>query len=159
MMNRIHITSLCFLMMSGALSAQGFEDAYEPQTLFGSRSGFGGYLGINNKVGEVAGQDAYFVGGEVAIVLNHAFNLGFEGYGMVNQMESENLNEFGSPYNLQMGYGGLHLEPVLWSENALHITAPVLLGAGGIGETRNPLWREDGDGVYVEFPEEFNRSS
>lgn len=143
------------ILLSISLSAQ--SDSFEPkeiQTLFGNKSGFGGYLGLNTKFAEINGQDALLTGGELAFVLNRSLNIGFEGYGMVNHVLSDNLSADQEELYLQMGYGGIHIEPVLWSENVLHLSFPILIGAGGVGETIKPYWSENqGEWQFHEDPE------
>lgn len=135
------------------------EEDRDHQTLFGNKRGFGGYLGINSKSMEINGQPAMFMGGELNMVIGHSLNLGFEGYGMLTHVNSDNLNSQGHPYFLQMGYGGFHIEPVIASDNLIHLTLPVLLGAGGIAETQNPLWTGNVvDGVHTDFHQRIHRS-
>ena len=131
----------------------------DQQTLFGNKRGLGGYLGINSKCAEINGQPAMFMGGELSMVIGHSLNLGFEGYGMLTHIESDNLNSNGNPYFLQMGYGGFHIEPVIASDNLIHITLPVLLGAGGVAETFNPIWTGNVvDGINTDFDQQIHRS-
>jgi hypothetical protein len=134
------------------------EEQREVQTLFGNKSGFGGYLGLNTKLGDVNGQEAFFTGGEVAFVLNRSFNLGVEGYGMVNHVLSDEVTDTREKLYIQMGYGGLHLEPVINSEGLIHITMPILLGAGGIGQSIRPFYEEHEGEVTIDFDHEFHDS-
>ena len=130
----------------------------EVQTLFGNKKGFGGYLGMNLKMTEVNGQEALLTGGELCFVLNRSFNIGFEGYGMVNEVRSNNLDYNSDRFFLQMGYGGLHLEPVIASEGLIHVTIPILLGAGGVAETSRPYWEEYNGEVIIDFDPYYHES-
>ncbi len=76
LMKRYSIFSF-ILLLSMTLTAQ--EEKAPIQTVFGNKSGFGGYLGVNTKFTEINGQDALFTGGEVAFVINRSFNMGFAG--------------------------------------------------------------------------------
>jgi hypothetical protein len=147
LMKRLTLLSLIFLM---ALTIKAQDEKAPIQTVFGNKSGFGGYLGVNTKFTEINGQEALFTGGEVAFVVNRSFNIGVEGYGMVNHVRSNNLSVGGDRLYVQMGYGGLHLEPVIYSESVIHLTVPVLLGAGGVGETTRPYWIEDNGNFDIE---------
>lgn len=113
----------------------------ETETLFKSTKMVGGYLGFNTKYSELNGQEALFTGGELSLIAGRKLNIGIEGYGLVNPIkfsqESSNTNY------LNMGYGGFHLEPVLFSKKLLHLTFPVLLGAGGIAETQKSYLNDD----------------
>ena len=147
----ISIITAMFFAITGII-AQNFHR--DQQTLFGDKFGFGGYLGTNVKMTEINNQEALFVGGELNFVLNHSFNIGVEGYGMTNSVFSNSYNESGERNYLEMGYGGLHLEPVLWSESIVHITFPVLLGAGGVAEHSEDkyLYHDYSEEVWTEKP-------
>jgi len=115
----------------------------EQQTLFNINKGVGGYIGFNTRISNINSSEALFTGGEISIAIGHSLNLGFEGYGLVNPVESNNKNSDESTTFINMGYGGLHIEPVLFSQKLVHVTFPILLGAGGIGETRNSFLDEE----------------
>lgn len=52
-----------------------------------------------------------------------------------------------------MGYGGLFIEPVLFSKKAVHFSIPLLFGAGGIGESEMRLLNIDQiDNPYYNDP-------
>lgn len=107
----------------------------EMQTLFGGEHSFGAFLGFQTKFTEINNQGAMMTGGEVNIIINRRLNLGFAGYGLVTNVESNSIDELGRPYFIEMGYGGLNIEPVMFSKSLIHFTVPVLLGAGGIAES------------------------
>ncbi len=136
----------------------GIEEQREVQTLFGGKKGFGGYLGLNLKMAEINDQEALMTGGELCFVINRSFNIGFEGYGLVTEVRSDNLGFDLDRLYIQMGYGGLHLEPVIASESLIHVTLPILLGAGGIAETTRPLWEEENGNVIVDFDHHYHES-
>ena len=128
------------------------NDPPEMQTLFGSRSGTGGFLGLSAKSTHINGEYALLTGGSVNMVIGHSFNLGLEGYGMATSVLSNRLDTAGDAYFMQLGYGGLNLEPVIASSNVIHLTVPVLLGIGGIGYTERHFWTEMPDGdIDIDF--------
>ena len=105
-------------------------------TLFGNgNKSFGAFVGFNMKMTEVNSQAALMTGGELNFIFNRDLNVGFAGYGLITDVYSNSLNDEGNDYYLEMGYGGLNIEPVLFSESLVHVTFPVLIGAGGIAET------------------------
>ena len=116
------------------------------QTLFGSDRGLGGYIDITSKLTQINNDDALFLGGQLGMVINHSLNLGFAGYGMVSPVLAERTTPDGDSLYLQMGYGGIHFEPILRSNDLLHLTFPVLLGAGGTGYTTRHFWTTYPDG-------------
>lgn len=131
----------------------------EQQTLFGNKKGFGGFVGFGSKTSEINGQMAYLMGGEASFVFGHSLNIGFEGYGMITDVTSNTLNDDGDPYFLQLGYGGIHIEPVIASDNLIHVTLPILLGAGGIAETERSYFKgQIGNGFEAHFDQKPYRS-
>lgn len=143
----ILIITLSFFLNSQEIKKVDFENAPNQQeTIFDNPTAVGGFLGMNTLFTEINKQEAMLVGGSVNMVLNHGFNIGFEGYGMVSDVKSPNINPITNrPYQLQMGYGGLKLEPVIASKKMVHITIPILLGAGGLGESNDHFLNYDPD--------------
>lgn len=108
----------------------------------------GVYLGLTTAFGEINGQDTFMGGLKVAYVANQQFEVGFAG----NFLYSEQ-NIFSSVNNrkedLIGAYGGLHLEPILFSKSKVNLSFPILIGAGGVGYIGNNFNDED-------FEEELN---
>ncbi len=103
-------------------------------TLIKSDKGFGGHLSLNVKGTEVYDETVVLAGGELVFTLNHALNIGVAGYGMPSRVEYKDPNKdyFWTP-NVEMGYGGLFVEPVFFDQQVVHFTVPVLIGAGWAG--------------------------
>lgn len=107
----------------------------EYQSLFGgSQKAFGGYFGLNSHYTVINDQDALLLGAELTAVINHSFNIGFQGYGLVTSNETGRTTDFGDQLYLALGYGGLKLEPVAYYNSVVHLSFPILMGAGGITE-------------------------
>ena len=110
-------------------------DGYEMKTLLGGRDGIthGGYLGVTVMGTQINKEDGLLVGGSLAWILNHKFAFGLAGYGLTNNITvgnsliQEDLLGFG------MGYGGLLLEPIVGSKLPVHLSFPLIIGAGGAG--------------------------
>ncbi len=105
----------------------------EMQTLIKEGAKVGGFLAFEMKGTEINDQTALFTGGRLSMVAGHKINIGFGGYGLVSDVNSNYLDDEGERYLYEMGYGGLIIEPVAMPYNVVHVTFPVLLGAGGIG--------------------------
>ncbi len=107
----------------------------EIRTLVGrnhhSNGGYGsfgaGYSLIDNK-------DAVTVSGRAAWIVGHGLGIGFAGTGFVNSF-SPDLNDLDRVVNLTGGYGGFLIEPILLPKFPIHLSFPVILGAGGIAYT------------------------
>jgi len=114
---------------------QSIAQENEYKTLFGGEEdSFGGYFGLNSHYTKINGQDALLLGGEASAILNHSLSIGIKGYGMVTSNESNNFTDLGEQLYIAMGYGGLTIEPILFYNSAVHLSLPILMGAGGIAE-------------------------
>jgi len=120
----------------------------------------GVYLGLTTAFGEIEGQDTFMGGLKVAYVANQQFEVGFAG----NFLYSEQ-NIFSSVNNRREDligvYGGLHLEPILFSKSTVNLSFPVLIGGGAVGYIGNnfndedfeeELTEDDFDAVFVVEP-------
>ena len=127
------------------------RDPGEVQTLFDPRAGTGGYGAFTIGYSQIGGRDALLMGGRGEWVIGHGFGLGIGGYGFVNDpiyVAAEDLN-----YSLAGGYGGLVMEPIILGWFPVHISLPILVGAGGVANTSYSAdWYDPYDYVdgYVE---------
>lgn len=135
------ITMIVLLaMIMPALVAQEQEESFtekqqqnpsEVQTLFGSHSGSGGYGALSIGYTKINGQDAILMGARGEWIIGHGFGLGLGGYGFLNDpILVGDLN-----YSLAGGYGGLYMEPILFGWYPVHLSFPILIGAGGVANT------------------------
>jgi hypothetical protein len=113
----------------------------EMKTLFGGQYHTGGYFAINFKGHNYFGEDVLILGTKWTGVLNRSLGIGFEVDAMlpsvkVDDIELVNLPEGGSMRPV-IGYGGLLIEPIILSNQPVHITFPVLFGAGWVGYFRD----------------------
>lgn len=72
------------------------------------------------KLGQVADELGTAVGARFGLVLDHKFMIGLGGYGIT------------SPQHVPMGYGGVTLEYLPWSDRKVHISFAGLVGGGAI---------------------------
>lgn len=136
-MKTIKILALIVVILaSSTLFAQ--DDNEEMKILFPkkenpnqavSNGGYGafsvGYTNINK-------QSAMIIGGRAAWIANHHFALGLIGYGFFSSIDnSYNSYEDPSQYFLAGGYGGLLFEPIVAPNSPVHVSFPMLIGAGG----------------------------
>lgn len=109
------------------------RDPGEIRTLFDPHSGSGGYGALSIGYTQINGRDAILMGGRGEWIIGHGFGLGVGGYGFVNDPvynASEDLN-----YSLAGGYGGFVLEPIIMGWFPVHLSLPILIGAGGVAST------------------------
>ena len=103
------------------------------QTLFVPHSGSGGYGAFTIGYSKINGQDALLMGGRGEWVIGHGFGLGLGGYGFINDPIYHPIDDLN--YALAGGYGGLIMEPILFGWFPVHLSFPILIGAGGVANT------------------------
>ncbi len=88
----------------------------------------GVYLGLNLSYGKIDKAESFSSAFKVAYVANQQFEVGIIAvgfYGDLNRMGSD-----GSIKDLGGIYGGLHLEPILFSKSKVNLSFPLLIGGG-----------------------------
>lgn len=136
-------------MLTGAalslmLTAFAQGDAEQPmRTLFGTDHDVhhGGWGAPTAAYTRIQDQDAMLVGLRGGWIIDHRLTLGIAGYGLVTEVQNAaydaHLVEAGrTVYNrslFQTGYGGLLIEPIIAYKSPVHISLPMMIGAGGCG--------------------------
>jgi hypothetical protein len=105
----------------------------EVQTLIDPHSGNGGYGAFSIGYTTISNRDAILIGGRGEWVIGHSFGLGVGGYGFVNDPVYNSLDQLN--YSLAGGYGGLIMEPIIMGWFPVHLSFPILVGAGGVANT------------------------
>lgn len=125
------------------------RNSQEYRTLFGgNETSHGGYGGLSVNYTQIDGKDAVLVGARGAWVINHGMAIGIAGYGFANDMKYERtIHGYTDDYMMAGGYGGLLLEPIIGAKWPVHITVPVLIGAGGVAYVNN-YWNNYNDPYY-----------
>lgn len=98
----------------------------------------------------INGQDALLVGARGGWLIDHRITIGIAGHGLVtpvsNAAYDAHLIASGEVLrrksNLHMGYGGLLIEPIIAYRSPVHITLPLIVGAGGVGYAWNSRFPE-----------------
>lgn len=113
----------CFI---NNLNAQESEDYIE----FNDRKNtvHGVYLGLNFHYGAIDNVETYLSSFKIAYVVNQQFEIGF-----ISTWFYSDLNRLGLDANnrdLAGFYGGLHLEPILFSKSKVNLSFPLLIGGG-----------------------------
>ncbi|WP_291865303.1 hypothetical protein [Maribacter sp.] len=92
----------------------------------------GVYLGISMHYGEMDNKDTFLPSFKVAYVANRQVEVGFVGTFFYSQQNYFNATE-GINEDIVGAYGGLHIEPILFSKSIVNLSFPLLIGAGGLG--------------------------
>jgi hypothetical protein len=143
------IPSLAMLFCTTALFAgdSNSRNAYnqnpEMKTVFGSSpTRVGAWAGVSTQFTSIDGADAILVGGKAGVIVNSSLTVGIAGYGISGYLNNLYYSELdgGRGAYLDGGYGGLFIEPVLASHLPVHISLPVIIGAGGAGYTKREVY-------------------
>jgi hypothetical protein len=108
-----------------------FSALAQEATLINGEIESGGFGGPVLKVTNINGENAVLVGGRGGWIINHSFVLGGGGYGLVTDVKAkvtDSIHQY-----IEMGYGGVELEYITSSDDLLHLSMGLLVGAGGIG--------------------------
>jgi len=139
------ILSAVFIF-SSTYSQEGDE---EIQTIFSRVSSNGFYGGLSLGYSDIDQRHAFVVGARGAWIINHSLAIGLGGKAFANEYEFDALE--GEYVNLQGGYGGLLIEPILGGQQRIHLAIPILIGGGGImhADEYDPHW-PSGAGYYTD---------
>jgi hypothetical protein len=100
------------------------------KTLMGKNRPGGGYLGVSMGYSVIDNKQAILFGGRLSFIANQSFGIGIGGTGFLNEYHYEPAID--SDVFLVGGYGGIYLEPILLPRSPVHLSFPLLIGAGGI---------------------------
>ena len=94
----------------------------------------GGFGALSFKSTEFNNKDIVMMGIRGGWIINRAVSIGFEGYGVIPTAEYENIDP-DRPVSSRAvgGYGGMFIEPIVFSNTIVHLTFPVGGGAGWMG--------------------------
>ncbi len=128
------------------------------RTLFGGSQELdnGGWGGPSIHFTQVMGKDALLVGARGGWLIDHGFTLGLAGQGMVTDVANTDYDGYRlsigdsirQPSQFRMGYGGLLLEPIIAPSSPIHVSLPIIIGAGGCGYQTYGPQRVDFDPIH-----------
>lgn len=113
----------------------------EYRTLFGRDGNHsnGVYGALTFNYGMIDGQDALMTGIKGGWIIDHKLTLGIAGTGFMNDLRFTDKMQ-NNAVNLAGGYGGLLIEPIIAPFSPIHITFPVIIGAGGVAYVNYNWW-------------------
>jgi len=130
--------SVMLISLSCACIAQTYEDTYDPdddkvKSLLGKGNDLNGFGAVDLKVGDFLEQRALVVGAYGGFIINRRYLFGIAGYGLVTNVEfdgriSGDIED--KPLNLHGGYGGILIGATIAPRELIHISIPIVLGAG-----------------------------
>ncbi|NJB69794.1 hypothetical protein GGR42_000256 [Saonia flava] len=92
----------------------------------------GVYVGVNFFYGKIDNANTYSFESHVAYVVDRKLILGL---GWTSFYSEQNFTQFTFSDDIDFagGYGGFHIEPILFSEKKVNLSLPVLIGLGYVG--------------------------
>ncbi|UII27822.1 hypothetical protein LVD15_05205 [Fulvivirga maritima] len=102
------------------------------KTLSGGGFHSGGFGALSFKAGEFRDKALMMAGVRGGWIINSTVALGIEAYGVIPSTEYSDIY-FYNDVVLLGGYGGLFIEPIIFSDEVVHVTFPIASGAGWLG--------------------------
>ncbi len=126
-----------FIIFLLAFTFANAQDSYqndEVRTIFTKNKSNGGYGALSLAYSNIGGYDAMVAGVRAAFIFDHSLAVGLGGYGFANNLNYDYYHHNNSETNLSLagGYGGLIIEPIVAGKSPVHLSFPVLIGAGGV---------------------------
>lgn len=129
------IFAVLFFAVALSTFAQEKTDKPQMKTIFGNndRIKHGGYGGIMINYSQIDDKDAILVGARGGWIIDHHFVIGVGGMGFASDIAYEHNDD---EYGLAGGYGGLVFEPIIAPFYPVHVSFPLLIGAGGVAYSK-----------------------
>lgn len=132
------------------LAGNAQDDKQEYKTLFQKSNGkasHGGYGALLFGYTQMNSKDVYMFGVKGGWVIDHNVTIGVIGYGFTDEFNYESNKVYKK--NISGGYGGLLIEPIIAPHYPVHVSFPIMIGAGGVSYYEHydyddcPTWHED----------------
>ncbi|MCF8368869.1 MAG: hypothetical protein K9G76_07480 [Bacteroidales bacterium] len=163
-MKKTAILFMLFFFTIGLFAQEENKNNQEYRTLFGSENiSHGGWGGLSVNYTQIGGADAILVGAKGGWLINHGVTIGIGGYGISNNLYyDKKIDDKYDEYQMAGGYGGLLIEPIIGAKWPVHVSIPILIGAGGVAYINNywssydndfnSTYTEDADAFFVLEP-------
>jgi hypothetical protein len=132
-MRKIIILSVFVILISTISFSKEYDSPKkndEFKTKFKSHIWDRGYVAISIGYSNIDKQKAFIYGGKTELLVGHSIGFGVGGIGFIDFSHYDNTLQ--KHVLLKGGYGGLYIEPILFPKFPVHLSFPLLLGAGGI---------------------------
>ncbi|SNS54620.1 hypothetical protein SAMN05421640_0608 [Ekhidna lutea] len=124
--------------MSFFAVAQTYVDTHDPddeeiKSLLSKQNDLNAFGAADLKVGDLKRERALLVGAYGGFIINRRYLFGVAGYGLVTNVEFEGLVQGQTDekkLNLHGGYGGVLIGWTIAHKELVHISIPIVLGAG-----------------------------
>ena len=106
------------------------QEGDEIRTLMSPGNAIGAYGTLTMDYSQIDERDALSFGVKGGMILGHMVGIGISGAGFFNDSRFD--ASLGRQVSIAGGYGGFFFEPILMPKMPVHISFPVLVGAGGL---------------------------
>jgi hypothetical protein len=131
---KLAVLIVAALLSATVLIAQEEKKRYsssEIQTFLDQKASSNGIYGaFHIGYSQIAGRDAMNMGFRGGWIANHKFALGFAGTGFFSDKRSTSTS--GLDNYIAGGYGGILFEPIAMPMSQVHVSFPMIIGAGGV---------------------------
>ena len=103
----------------------------EIKTLSGHLGHSGGFGALSFRSSKFRDETIVMAGLRGGWIINRSLAIGLEGHGLIPTAKFQGLSQFDAV--LLGGYGGMFLEPIVFSNQVVHVTFPVSAGSGWLG--------------------------
>ncbi len=109
-------------------SAQVIENPEEIKALFSKENEIKGFGGVDFNVTDLYKERSLLLGAYGGAIINRHVMFGLAGYGIATENQFQGASN--AMLNIEGGYGGLYLGGIIFPNEVVHLTIPVLFGAG-----------------------------
>ena len=145
--NYIISTIAAFVLAFAVCLPASAQKDEEISTLFGDKDGHvhhGGWGGLSFGFTKINELNTYLMGARGGWLIDHHLTIGLAGYGFITD-RTFYIPELNLDASLAGGYGGLFLEANIAPFYPVHVTIPLIIGAGGIAYADQKWWEGDYD--------------
>jgi hypothetical protein len=122
-------------------STMEVQESHEIKTLFGHNRRPGFYGGFSSGFSPIDDRPGATFSARGTWLIDRGFGLGFGGTGLINNVDQvmnwPDMHYSANNKTLTGGYGGIVIEPILFPRMPVHLSFPVLLGAGAVSTFDN----------------------
>jgi hypothetical protein len=137
-MKKIFLLQVILIMFTMNIKSQDPEFQYykgqEPKTLLGSNKPGGTYGSITLGYSVIDNKNAVLIGAGLNWIVSHYIGVGIAGNIFLDEYQQDKT-DITRQYHLSGGYGGVIINPIVMPNFPVHVSFPVLFGAGGVSKS------------------------
>ena len=160
-MKQIVTTALVLGLFS--VTAQQYIDTNDPReikSLLSRENDLNGFGGVDIKITDLMNERSMIIGGYGGVLVNRRFLLGIAGYGIATNPEIEGqlpqgllldttLNQLNRKLTINGGYAGVLLGGIIFTREIVHLSIPIVIGAGEIQISDEDFFQNSSDTDYT----------